>query len=267
MSPSDLIMMVLRFLSFMVGNIGILAPGPVCFSVWFMIVLWYVSNIIWNMIGTIGGRGSLADHLKSNRKRCSLTKEWGREAEIMGWQMWKQGCRCLVCRHTLGIVLKIYGWVPSWTAQWMVFWSRCLELLTGKRVLWLDSLNQPQKTKLTIAMDLKRSHRLARTDARRIIWHVDEFYILSITSLLLFLFHKGINSSNRGTFEGICGMGGKESLRFLNLDWIVNDRVGNFGLTMLQHSVNPCLGTEIDISFKVFVGIWDSLEWRLEVFD
>ena len=57
-------------------------------------------------------------------------------------------------------------WVPSWTAQWMVFWSRCLELLTGKRVLWLDSLNQPQKTKLTIAMDVKRSHRLARTDAR-----------------------------------------------------------------------------------------------------
>uniref|UniRef100_A0A0D3D5D4 Endonuclease/exonuclease/phosphatase domain-containing protein n=1 Tax=Brassica oleracea var. oleracea TaxID=109376 RepID=A0A0D3D5D4_BRAOL len=38
--------------------------------------------------------------------------------------------------------------------------------LKGKRVLWLDSLNQPQKTKLTIAMDLKRSHRLARTDAR-----------------------------------------------------------------------------------------------------
>ncbi|KAF3490373.1 hypothetical protein F2Q69_00053631 [Brassica cretica] len=37
---------------------------------------------------------------------------------------------------------------------------------TRKRVLWLDSLNQPQKTKLTIAMDLKRSHRLARTDAR-----------------------------------------------------------------------------------------------------
>ncbi|CAN7054647.1 unnamed protein product [Brassica oleracea var. botrytis] len=166
MSPSDLIMMVLRFLSFMVGNIGILASGPVCFSGWFMIVLWYVSNIIWNMIGTIGGRGSLADHRKSNRKRCSLTKEWGREAEIMGWQMWKQGCRCLVCRHTLGIILKVHGWVPSWTAQCMVFWSRCLELLTGKRVLWLDSLNQPQKTKLTIAMDLKRSHRLARTDAR-----------------------------------------------------------------------------------------------------
>ncbi|CAN6926833.1 unnamed protein product, partial [Brassica oleracea] len=63
--------------------------------------------------------------------------------------------------------------------------------LKGKRVLWLDSLNQPQKTKLTIAMDLKRSHGLARTDARRIIWHVDEFYILSRTSLLLFLFHKG----------------------------------------------------------------------------
>ncbi|CAN6871874.1 hypothetical protein Bca4012_076617 [Brassica carinata] len=39
-------------------------------------------------------------------------------------------------------------------------------VVNRERVLWLDSLNQPQKTKLTIAMDLKRSHRLARTDAR-----------------------------------------------------------------------------------------------------
>lgn len=77
-------------------------------------------------------------------------------------------------------------------------------------------------------MDFKRSYRLARADARRSIWHIEEFYILSRTLLLMFLFHKGITLRKRGSLEGICGVGGKVSLIFLILVWIVNDRGDDF---------------------------------------
>ncbi|KAH0849548.1 hypothetical protein HID58_096306, partial [Brassica napus] len=86
-----------------------------------------------------------------------------------------------------------------------------LEWLTGKWVLWLVSLNQPQKTELIIETDLKGNHILAGADVRRLIWHVEEFGVFSRIASLLLVFLKNTNSRSQGSLEGICGVERRES--------------------------------------------------------
>lgn len=156
-----------------------------------------------------------------------------------------------------------------------------LEWLTGKWVLWLVSLNQPQKTELIIETDLKGNHILAGADVRRLIWHVEEFGVFSRIASLLLVFLKNTNSRSQGSLEGICGVERRESSRFFILVLLANDRVGDIGLSMFMFSgywsykedafiFLVCMlpfyidwGKEMDVFFRVFVGIWESLDWRV----
>ncbi|XP_013633225.1 PREDICTED: uncharacterized protein LOC106338904 [Brassica oleracea var. oleracea] len=156
-----------------------------------------------------------------------------------------------------------------------------LEWLTGKWVLWLVSLNQPQKTELIIETDLKENHILAGADVRRLIWHVEEFGVFSRIASLLLVFLKNTNSRSQGSLEGICGVERRESSRFFILVLLANDRVGDIGLSMFMFSgywsykedtfiflvyMLPFYidwGKEMDVFFRVFVGIWESLDWRV----
>ncbi|KAH0897327.1 hypothetical protein HID58_046895, partial [Brassica napus] len=133
-----------------------------------------------------------------------------------------------------------------------------LEWLTGKWVLWLVSLNQPQKTELIIETDLQGNHILAGADVRRLIWHEPRIF-------------------GRDMWRGK----ERESSRFFILVLLANDRVGDIGLSMFMFSgywsyigdafiFLVCMlpfyidwGKEMDVFFRVFVGIWESLDWRV----
>ncbi|KAG5398572.1 hypothetical protein IGI04_020386 [Brassica rapa subsp. trilocularis] len=87
-----------------------------------------------------------------------------------------------------------------------------LEWLTGKWVLWLVSLNQPQKTELIVETDLKGNHILAGADVWRLIWHEPRIF-------------------GRDMWRGR-----RESSRFFILVLLANDRVGDIGLSMFMFS-------------------------------
>lgn len=73
----------------------------------------------------------------------------------------------------------------------------------------------------------------------------------------------------------------RESSRFFILVLLANDRVGDIGLSMFMFSgywsyigdafiFLVCMlpfyidwGKEMDVFFRVFVGIWESLDWRV----
>lgn len=158
------------------------------------------------------------------------------------------------------------------------------ELLIGKQVLWLVSLNQLQRADANMVMALKMGNKLEKGAVRRLICRLDVLYILPRTSTMIFFFHNGKNSRNKGVLEELCGLGWKESLCFLDIVLIANDQVGVLGLFVvillglwnhigsvsnftvcnfkILHNFLSWCGIEIDLFLKSYFGMWVYLDWR-----
>ncbi|WZZ59888.1 hypothetical protein YC2023_059995 [Brassica napus] len=127
-------------------------------------------------------------------------------------------------------------------------------------------------------------NKLEKGAVRRLICRLDVLYILPRTSTMIFFFHNGKNSRNRGVLEELCGLGWKENLCFLDIVLIANDQVGVFGLFVvillglwnhiggvsnftvrnfkILHNFLSWCGIEIDLFLKSYFGMWVYLDWR-----